>query len=1703
MKTKMAQDGQQAKNEFNALQSELDRTIHAKKILENEMDGLRQKCCRAEQTLDASQSNETDLKRNLEALRSERDSVKCQYDQKSKEVLKLEEEFHTANQTLRQSQLFVDELKAKNIQLETELKSALDKIKDQDAGSFQNLKATMINMETERDLARELLMQREHHLEELKNNQATMVNEIDAIKTQLNCKEKECKELINTNISLSTWKTQHEQVSDAISRERDDLLQRVKDLERSLQTQNDQVNLLENDKTNLHTQIKTLQDIVDAKTNDLHNQQVAYNEVQLRYSSESQEFKNEADRFALKISSLEKLVEEQKQSSWEDKMSSLEGLLLNEKTVNCELQRQVEEILEQKVEIQKSLNEAEKWHERFVVESRTVESLEREISQKDASVGIIQFAVKEKEEEIIRLKEKIEVLDNDLKSAHKNNQEVDNHLQELNLLQESWSAEREHLKSLISSKEKDIEWLTEENERINTLIGQKMQLQETNTILMNQEKRADSKGSEGSEVEISDDSCADNEKSYEALKLELLQLLDEQCNAKRENERLTKANEELTRLINDLQTHEQSLDNLTDLSVYLKDKESSLNNSSFMLETIRMDLDAEDTNVDAVKKTDVMTIEESNGDLYVEQGQPMIQQQETNSYNMDHEYATNISDLLENISGSHDSSPANDFNHSRDHISPTNNTVFHRNSEDQEATADLPSLTESENNDLLAPVHGNLSKPAVERADNKSELTEMIADFHFQDIQVFKVPESVPAQHSSPSAVQHSTDRKSISLESAADIGKSLEEKCGGMAPIRSEDVHNFKEYLTIYQTELDELKKQHLSEIESWKEMLNVQCAEMEMKLSVEKQQNEALTCELEAAKLELQCLDLSAHSLLSFDTEDISRSLETSNQSICTVLPIGKLSLSNSELLANSNLKNDVDTKSISISSCLESPMGKGEQSINPPRSVKPSPTSKDSPCGKLKLQQMIENLNLHVQQTSCENVKLHQSIAKGEHKIKCFVGEIEALNKQIKMQEAELTGKETANTELQGRLKEHDDQRVEFIQRIESLSHEKQVLTRRAEDLEKERCNISSSMEVLMGQLSDLSGIRESLETSNGNLNEKFLEKANELKRVTLEKANIENHALALEADLDAVHAKCQHLQSQNEEHQNSMAALQERLDSVVAEKSQILQELENLTEEKDELEQRCQKLKEKEEDLESNKIHNRELIRMLETELRALKLELQAAKSSIEKLSAERDSLVALQGLEKNALLETEGLQEQIQQIQEEHRRLLKDSEDVQAQLGKIRNEKDIVCKDLERCKTEKQELAKNLSFAQEEVSQMRSGIEKLKTKIESDEKKKNHLIGKLKEAERNSDNLKDKIENLERELSMSEENLESAILQSESSKEEAEDLRSVKETLETNLNSLRRKVVDLEKELEKHKERTEELESKTRSISNALEKSEMEKEQLNVESNKELSLLQTQIRELQEQKIFSEERYKANSDTQTERIAVLEQSKSQLVQQLEETQNARRSLELSVEEVTLEFNTCKGLLAEKTEQIQDLEGKLKNAGSLEEKYCAELAKLLKEKSVLDEEHEAAAVRHAEYVAVMGQNNKELLEEAQSNNRNLELSVQKQTLELNEKKEELEERIQQIHILGCRIKDIEEAENKYCTELLCCETERDELKSKCEDQQKAMELLRAKEQVTSEANEISQAAVAELKTTCKDLETQLKSSTDEKQVLLQKV
>ncbi|KAM6138594.1 LOW QUALITY PROTEIN: centromere protein F [Phoenicopterus ruber ruber] len=779
---------------------------------------------------------------------------------------------------------------------------------------------------------------------------------------------------------------------------------------------------------------------------------------------------------------------------------------------------------------------------------------------------------------------------------------------------------------------------------------------------------------------------------------------------------------------------------------------------------------------------------------------------------------------------------------------------------------------------------------------------------------------------------------------------------------MKNEEIQELKKVILSERKEIDHLKQQNLSDKEEWQQKLNNVTMEMECKLAAERKQTENLSLELEAARLQLQVLDLSSHSLLCTDTENnteeennspyqlgvpIENSALKSNKP--KLIPIEKMAVGDTSVCENvaetaeERLMEDY-TEKISGEHKCRNMSGKITSPSDHASALSFSNSSMFLSAGDFYENQITtETLQEEAKQQTAENLKLIYETEESRKHVDLLM-KVEQLNSELNFQNSQLTPKSSAFAELEEATVAVKEENCDIREKLESASVNKQQLSLGVVSLEPEK--VKSELEIHKVRLSNAADALDDVEMTKRDCHEQFLAAENEQRMRKSEQVNIESHALFTENDIEMLQAKCQQLEREREVNLKTIASFQEHLVSVTAERNHTGKELSVLSENKKELDQKYQKLQEKLKELESTKVDSTEFIRRLESEVRMQTNLLEAAKSDVNQLSNEKDHLLQkLQSLEKDAMsfASEKELQNKAADLNKEKELLVRELEMMQSKLSSSEMENSKLSRSLEGLLMEKGELAARLSSAQKEVDQMRYGIEKLKVKIESDEKKKHHVAEKLKESERKADSLLDKIERLERELEMSEKNLEDAIVQSETAKAEAETLTTDMEEMAEKLkcSNLQIDVLTSQKEclakdLKEKQERILELESSNLTTAKLLEEKEEEKMQIKEEFENTVVLLKSELKDISEKLEFSckeEADARAKEQVLINQVAHLEQDKTILLQECQEIKNENIKLDQMREVLVQELIDWKQKLDEKVQENGALQKQVKETEEL--------------------------------------------------------------------------------------------------------------------------------------------------------------------------
>ncbi|ELR52413.1 Centromere protein F [Bos mutus] len=945
---------------------------------------------------------------------------------------------------------------------------------------------------------------------------------------------------------------------------------------------------------------------------------------------------------------------------------------------------------------------------------------------------------------------------------------------------------------------------------------------------------------------------------------------------------------------------------------------------------------------------------------------------------------------------------------------------------------------------------------------NNLEGTVSANQSNVEEVSCSSLEEEKLTEKEIPSVPLRSTRELETLCQTYLESLKQLEEEIESQGITKNKEIKELKELLSSSREELDDLRKQYLSENEQWQQKLTDVTAEMESKLAAEKRHTEHLTLELEVARLQLQGLDLSSRSLLGTDIEDailggndscdireseeyISETKERTPKheihQICEkdqdlslemekITKTGATKLTEEwsrEQSSESSHEIPVEDPAQGCSGCIS------ELSLSGPNA--------SVPRDFLENQVTIQSLELKVKETSNENLRLLHGIEERDQKVENLLNEIKELDSKFHLLEVQLTTKIEACVALEKIVEELKKEKLDLNEKLESFSCHNQR--------EESSGGLTSNLEMVTSKFPH-EGIEDDVAKVTDNWREKCLQVENELQRIQSEKDSMEHHALSAEASLEAVQTEKLYLEKDNENKQTVITCLEEGLSVVTSERDQLRGELDTLSKENQELDQMSEKMKEKIRELESHQsecLHLQEWLQSLEKDSQALSLVRSELENQIEQLNKEKDSLVW-------------------------------ESESLQTKLSESEHEKLAITKALEAALMEKGEVAVRLSSTQEEVHQLRKGIEKLRVRIEADEKKQLHVSEKLKESERRNDSLQDKVETLERELQMAEENQELVILDAENCKAEVETLKTQIELmterlkdLELDLVTIRSEKENLLKQLQEKQGQASELDTLLSSLKNLLEEKEREKIQTKEEAKSAMEMLQTQLRELTEE-------VAALCDDQ-ETWKVKEQSLDSPAQEVQQLRNIIEKLKVHLD-------------IDKKKQLQILE-KLKESEHQAD-FLKDTVENLERELKLSGENQEHVTLEAEKSKAEVETLKATVEEMDQNLRGLQLDL----VNIRSEKEDLTKELQKEQ---SRVSELETLNSSF--ENLLREKEQEKVQMK-EESKAAVEMLQTQLKELKELNE-KMAALGNDQETWKVKEQSLSSQVDslehEKAQLLQ--
>ncbi|XP_012369180.1 centromere protein F [Octodon degus] len=688
---------------------------------------------------------------------------------------------------------------------------------------------------------------------------------------------------------------------------------------------------------------------------------------------------------------------------------------------------------------------------------------------------------------------------------------------------------------------------------------------------------------------------------------------------------------------------------------------------------------------------------------------------------------------------------------------------------------------------------------------------------------------------------------------------KNLEEKMESQAVMKDKEIQELEQLLSCERTELDRLRKQYLSQNEEWQQKLTSVTLEMESRLAAEKQQTEHLSLELEVARLQLQGLELSSRSLLGADLEE---AIQDQNDSCDFKEPevTEKTPKQDNYQICEGVVQQDLRVETGDTTKTPLVTPGAGE---TPPETSEEIVARDDSqgcaerspevslsgphafaPVELVETQLSIQHLQLQVQETASENLRLRHAIEDQERKVESLLNERKDLDSKLDFQELQLKTKIELCSHLEKIVEELQKEKHDLREKLDSFSHTSQEFCLSVETSQAPSSNLEMGTDESSQEVPE-----ENVAQVGDSWKEQFLQVENELNRVKAENARMEHRTAALEANLEVAHTEKLCLEKDNENNKKVMARLEEELSVATRERNRLHGDLDTVTKENDTLAQLAEAMQDK--------------VQALEAEVRDKAAVLQTLSSQVSELSADKgdlqEQLQRLEGDRQALSSAARDLESQLRQLEEEKASLSNEAESLQVKLSESEQERLTESRALEVVRLERDEFAARLGSTQEEVCQLRKGMEKLRVRIEADEQKQRDVLEKLRGSLRESDELRDKVEGLQRELQVSEENQELVILDAESAKAEVETLRMQVEEMseslrgsQADLATVRSEKGDLTQQLQETRGQVSELEAQLSSLRSLVEEKERARVQLQEDSESAVEAIQAELRGLREE-----------------------------------------------------------------------------------------------------------------------------------------------------------------------------------------------------------------------------------------------------------
>lgn len=386
---------------------------------------------------------------------------------------KIEKEFEALLSALELKKKECEELKDEKNQIscwKSENEKLINQIESEKEillGKVNHLEASLKTQQISHDYServRTLEMERENLTVEIRNLHSMLDSKMVEIETQKQA-------YLELQQKSESSEQKHQKEIENMCLKANKLTGQVESLECKLQLLSSEVVTKDQQYQDLRMEYETMRDLLQSRGSSL-----VTDEENQRSSLAFEEQPAVSDSFANLMGEKESIYSERSGSSidrgqspenvavLQNRVTSLESSLESQNQMNSDLQKQCEELLQIKGEIEENLIKADQIHQNFVAETnQRIGKLQEDAAVHQNIVAETLATLESKEKELQLLKEQLEAQQTEVQKLEKNNCLLEGTLKELQLLSDTLSSEKKEMNSIISLRKKDIEELTQAN----------------------------------------------------------------------------------------------------------------------------------------------------------------------------------------------------------------------------------------------------------------------------------------------------------------------------------------------------------------------------------------------------------------------------------------------------------------------------------------------------------------------------------------------------------------------------------------------------------------------------------------------------------------------------------------------------------------------------------------------------------------------------------------------------------------------------------------------------------------------------------------------------------------------------------------------------------------------------------------------------------------------------------------------------------------------------------------------------------------------------------------------------------------------------------------------------------------------------------------------------------------------------------------